>query len=280
MQTNINEQCSPENIYSCPQGYYCRILDDLTKTVCCPQIDQTMLLRSKTIISNPVASINSGSGNINNLNGDNIDYITSRTINSIDRTNQAINNISPAGSIDYFNTKFINSNEYHNSMVPIPGAKPNYGNGQIGIGIETSNFIRSSGAFVNSYQPMLKNAMIPESSIASNVPVFSGNSPVNPGIPKIDSLVGNTFGNAGISNGFNSAVQNLPPNAAIENIQKIRCLLPLASGTGTYNLIRYYFDTEASICRSFIYSGFDGNANNFETIQECRIICPGKKKII
>lgn len=53
-------------------------------------------------------------------------------------------------------------------------------------------------------------------------------------------------------------------------------MLPLAPGIGTHSLPRYYFDVEASLCRSFTYSGFGGNDNNFETIQECRMACPGK----
>ncbi|VDO56975.1 unnamed protein product [Onchocerca flexuosa] len=162
----------------------------------------------------------------------------------------------------------------------VPNGQPNFGTGQVDTGIGTSDFIRTDGAFVNSYSAIPKNAMIPEASIGSNVPIFSGNNPVNPVIPKIDSLTSNTFGNVGISNGFNGAAPNLAPNVANENIHKIRCLLPLASGTGTFSLPRYYFDTEASLCRSFIYLGSDGNANNFETIQECRITCPGKKSIL
>ncbi|MCP9260627.1 Kunitz/Bovine pancreatic trypsin inhibitor domain protein [Dirofilaria immitis] len=258
MQTNAQEQCSPQNVYSCPQGYYCRILDDLTKTICCPgTTDQIMFPNSRTMISNPIAHVNSGSGNNYNLRGDNIDYIKSRTI---DNANMAISNIAPVGSIDYINARPITTNEYLNSMTN--GIQPNFANvsqpnifiGRIGGSLETSNFIKTN-AFGNSAS------------------VFSGNSPINPGVP-VDSITGDAFGNLGISSRFNAGVQNLVPNTVIGNIQKNRCFLPLISGTGAYSLSRYYFDSEASLCRPFIYSGFNGNGNNFETIQECRITCP------
>ncbi len=40
-----------------------------------------------------------------------------------------------------------------------------------------------------------------------------------------------------------------------------------------YNLTRYYFDFKTSSCKEFLYSGCFGNANNFETMQECERKC-------
>ncbi|EJD73833.1 kunitz/Bovine pancreatic trypsin inhibitor domain-containing protein [Loa loa] len=279
IQTNVQEQCSPENVHSCPKGYYCRILDDLTKSVCCPGTDQTVLINDRVIMPNPLANVNSGSGSIYNLNNGhslttNIDYMKSRTVDSIDSANMAIGNIAPIESINYGNTKPINSNEYlgYNAAT---GIKPNFSNisqsnnfiNQVG----TSDFTRA-GTFINSYYGIPKSGMISE-SIGSGIPIFTGNSPVNTGV-SVDSSSGTAFENARISSEFNSGTQNLAPNIAIENIRGNRCLQALAPGTGTYSLPRYHFDAEASLCRPFIYSGFGGNDNSFETIQECRMACP------
>ncbi|CAG9535954.1 unnamed protein product [Cercopithifilaria johnstoni] len=287
IQTNAPEQCSPENIYSCPQGYYCRISDDLTKTACCPGIDHTILSHGKTMILNPIGNINSASGNTYNLKGGssftNTDYTKRGIIDSLGNANMDIGSISPVvESVNYVNNKPITLNEYLNSMATT-GINSNFGNisqpnmfiGQVGTGIETPHFNRAE-AFVNSSPAMPKNALIPDSPkslIGSGIPIFSGNSMINTGV-LIDPLTGITYGNARISNGFNRGTQNLISNAPIKTIQGNRCLLPPASGTGTYSLPRYYFDREASTCRPFIYSGFGGNDNYFETIRECRMACP------
>ena len=36
---------------------------------------------------------------------------------------------------------------------------------------------------------------------------------------------------------------------------------------------RFYFDTETQSCQKFVYGGCQGNANNFETIEECQKNC-------
>uniref|UniRef100_A0A915PV89 BPTI/Kunitz inhibitor domain-containing protein n=1 Tax=Setaria digitata TaxID=48799 RepID=A0A915PV89_9BILA len=286
IQTNPNEQCSPENIFSCPQGYYCRILDDLTKTACCPGSDKAMFINNgRSIISDFLATGNSGSDNTYNFKSDrtNIDYIRSGSFGSIDGTDIPVATVLPAQLTGYGNDnlKSIPFTGFLNAMGHISGTE-NYGNmsqpnfyiSPIGTavqsGIKPPNFIEA-GTFINSYYGIPKNAMLPESSIGSGISVVPGGSPITGiGIPA-DSSVTGTVENVRIAN---REASNLTPNMAIETIRGVRCLLPVNPGTGSYRLQRYYFDSEVSLCRPFIYAGFDGNDNNFETIRECRMICP------
>uniref|UniRef100_A0AAF5PS51 BPTI/Kunitz inhibitor domain-containing protein n=2 Tax=Wuchereria bancrofti TaxID=6293 RepID=A0AAF5PS51_WUCBA len=284
MQTSAHEQCTPENVYSCSKGYYCRILDDLTKTACCPGTDQTMLNHGKNMIPNPTANIHSAYGSTYNeftsSSGISSTFAKSRIVDSTDTAEMAISGISPVRSIGYVNAKPIISSEHLGYISGTPtGIKSGFGNAsqpstfasQLGARIEAPDF-SGANAFVNFYSGIPKSAMISE-SIGSGIPIFPGGNPVGTGI-STDSSVGTAFGSARIINEFNTGVQNLVSNTAMETIQGIRCLQPLVPGTGTYSLPRYYFDSEASLCRPFIYSGFGGNDNSFETIQECRIVCP------
>lgn len=52
-----------------------------------------------------------------------------------------------------------------------------------------------------------------------------------------------------------------------------RCYLPKVSGPCKASLTRFYFDKKWNKCINFTYSGCLGNANNFETIQECQESC-------
>ncbi|KXJ27952.1 Kunitz-type serine protease inhibitor textilinin-4 [Exaiptasia diaphana] len=36
---------------------------------------------------------------------------------------------------------------------------------------------------------------------------------------------------------------------------------------------KFYYDMELSTCKKFIYGGCGGNANRFETIEQCKSTC-------
>ena len=42
------------------------------------------------------------------------------------------------------------------------------------------------------------------------------------------------------------------------------------NGEKEKNLERYYYDSKKDQCLMFIYSGCEGNLNNFETITDCQ----------
>ncbi|KAL1421527.1 hypothetical protein MTO96_023055 [Rhipicephalus appendiculatus] len=47
----------------------------------------------------------------------------------------------------------------------------------------------------------------------------------------------------------------------------------METGICTGYFSRYYYDNENEICLPFLYSGCQANANNFETLEECRTTC-------
>ena len=53
------------------------------------------------------------------------------------------------------------------------------------------------------------------------------------------------------------------------------CKLPLINSFTQcqLNVTRFYYDFKSSTCKKFTYSGCFGNANNFETIEECENRC-------
>lgn len=55
--------------------------------------------------------------------------------------------------------------------------------------------------------------------------------------------------------------------------QKDSCLLAYASGNCREQHRRYYYDRGYGICSQFLYTGCDGNENNFETREECESLC-------
>ena len=59
------------------------------------------------------------------------------------------------------------------------------------------------------------------------------------------------------------------------------CELPPKEGSCYgYNksVKRFYFDADEEICKSFTYSGCDGNANNFSSMKGCEDECGGQGK--
>ncbi|XP_033360930.1 spondin-1 isoform X1 [Bombus vosnesenskii] len=55
------------------------------------------------------------------------------------------------------------------------------------------------------------------------------------------------------------------------------CKKPKEEGRCNGNIIRWYFDKEKG-CKSFKYSGCDGNENNFPTEQDCKKVCDSYQK--
>lgn len=55
--------------------------------------------------------------------------------------------------------------------------------------------------------------------------------------------------------------------------QRESCLLAYASGNCREQHRRYYYDRGYGICSQFLYTGCDGNENNFETLEECEGLC-------
>ncbi|CAD5219044.1 unnamed protein product [Bursaphelenchus okinawaensis] len=53
------------------------------------------------------------------------------------------------------------------------------------------------------------------------------------------------------------------------------CNLELDIGGCNNPTERYYFDSDNQVCKKFVYSGCDGNLNNFESEKECRDYCRG-----
>ncbi|VDN18389.1 unnamed protein product [Gongylonema pulchrum] len=43
---------------------------------------------------------------------------------------------------------------------------------------------------------------------------------------------------------------------------------------GATAIPRWYFDRHSRQCATFTYTGYGGNQNNFQTVQECREKCP------
>uniref|UniRef100_A0A4W4F7V3 BPTI/Kunitz inhibitor domain-containing protein n=1 Tax=Electrophorus electricus TaxID=8005 RepID=A0A4W4F7V3_ELEEL len=51
------------------------------------------------------------------------------------------------------------------------------------------------------------------------------------------------------------------------------CILPLDEGSCSRYTLRWYFNSQVSVCRPFIYSGCGGNANRFTHKEECEQHC-------
>lgn len=54
---------------------------------------------------------------------------------------------------------------------------------------------------------------------------------------------------------------------------KDACALPEDSGPCEAAITRYWHDSDTGVCRSFIYGGCEGNANNFESLEDCQSAC-------
>lgn len=66
---------------------------------------------------------------------------------------------------------------------------------------------------------------------------------------------------------------NIPRVVKDSEIKSDICTLAKDPGTCENSTERYYYDSESERCLDFAYSGCEGNANNFLTIEECEMRC-------
>ena len=59
-----------------------------------------------------------------------------------------------------------------------------------------------------------------------------------------------------------------------------KCLLPKETGPCKASVSRWFFDGDTATCRQFSYGGCEGNANNFESAQDCQSSCGGKAEVV
>nr|P86862.1 RecName: Full=KappaPI-actitoxin-Ael3a; Short=KappaPI-AITX-Ael3a; AltName: Full=Kunitz-type serine protease inhibitor APEKTx1 [Anthopleura elegantissima] len=53
------------------------------------------------------------------------------------------------------------------------------------------------------------------------------------------------------------------------------CLLPKKQGFCRARFPRFYYNSSTRRCEMFYYGGCGGNANNFNTLEECEKVCLG-----
>ncbi|XP_044730136.1 papilin isoform X2 [Chrysoperla carnea] len=57
------------------------------------------------------------------------------------------------------------------------------------------------------------------------------------------------------------------------------CFLPSVSGSCSNQTRRFYYDSRVGVCQQFLYTGCEGNQNNFETIEECHRNCANSQDL-
>ncbi|TRZ27006.1 hypothetical protein HGM15179_000051 [Zosterops borbonicus] len=70
-----------------------------------------------------------------------------------------------------------------------------------------------------------------------------------------------------------SSLSTAGPTPRPESIVDLHCKLRLDQGPCRVYTIRWYYDKQANACAQFWYGGCEGNANRFESEQECRQAC-------
>lgn len=51
------------------------------------------------------------------------------------------------------------------------------------------------------------------------------------------------------------------------------CLEPVEAGPCDGDITAYFYDKDAGKCQAFIYGGCEGNANRYETEEQCERLC-------
>ncbi|KAL6733247.1 hypothetical protein Aduo_003910 [Ancylostoma duodenale] len=79
--------------------------------------------------------------------------------------------------------------------------------------------------------------------------------------------------------GSGSGVIIIPPQRYEDKMvrpdvrSELDCMLPIKSGRCLAYMPRFGFDASRGKCVQFIYGGCGGNANNFDTMEECESTC-------
>lgn len=66
--------------------------------------------------------------------------------------------------------------------------------------------------------------------------------------------------------------QSTPPSVEVVPSSPI-CSAPADAGPCRGDFTAYYYDSQASKCQAFIYGGCEGNANRFQTEEQCQRLC-------
>ncbi|XP_064464442.1 U-actitoxin-Avd3f-like isoform X2 [Ornithodoros turicata] len=57
------------------------------------------------------------------------------------------------------------------------------------------------------------------------------------------------------------------------NLSHRKCLAPLDVGNCSAEVERYYFDVVSGECQKFVYTGCEGNENNYADLGSCQRVC-------
>jgi hypothetical protein len=67
--------------------------------------------------------------------------------------------------------------------------------------------------------------------------------------------------------------QSTRPPSAEHTPQNPTCFEPVEAGPCDGDVAAYFYDKETSACQAFIYGGCEGNANRYETEEQCERLC-------
>ncbi|KAK0411672.1 hypothetical protein QR680_005774 [Steinernema hermaphroditum] len=102
-------------------------------------------------------------------------------------------------------------------------------------------------------------------------PCVGGAPPINP----IDGSVGFcSAANPSCPKGFFCHVGDSRQTTVCCPRVGSQCDTPMALGTGSAQLPRFYYNSQRRACETFLYTGKGGNQNNFLTKAECENACP------
>ncbi|KAJ8280704.1 hypothetical protein GJAV_G00057960 [Gymnothorax javanicus] len=73
--------------------------------------------------------------------------------------------------------------------------------------------------------------------------------------------------------------KEMPPSPLARKMASIdtsnQCLAEAQTGPCRASMLRYFYNSTAGVCQTFIYGGCSGNKNNYATAEECQAACSG-----